>query len=69
MSKISILEKRLPESKGPFSGTNECECGGIVNYTLKRKDGAEIGTCKKCKRIYIDNKGNRLPSTYKGYSV
>ena len=56
--------KRLYEGKGPFSGTNVCECGGDVGYDVKRSDGAELGVCRKCGREYIDPRGHRLPSVY-----
>lgn len=56
--------KRLFSGKGPFSGTNECKCGGAVIYSVKRSDGAELGACQRCRREYIDYKGKRLPSVY-----
>jgi len=49
--------------RGAFSGTNVCECGGEVVYSVKRSDGAELGVCKKCGQMYTDPRGSRLPAT------
>ena len=52
--------KSLFHNNGPFSGTDTCKCGGEVKYSVKRNDGAELGSCQKCGETYIDHNGNRL---------
>jgi len=53
--------KNMFKGKGPFSGTNVCECNGDVVYSTKGKDGTEIGACKECGTVYINHHGRRLP--------